>query len=187
MTWIETIEPERAEGELAKLYDAIGGARGGVAEVHRAQSLHPRAMRAHMELYKAVVFSRASLGRIERERIAVVVSAANRCRYCIRHHGESLGQLGESTEVREALERGTLPDSIPASERTLLEWAQQATTEPGDASEQDVTALREAGYDDRAILDAVLTVGYFNFVNRLVLLLGVHIEQGFEELCGELG
>jgi|TARA_B110000196_G_scaffold127455_1_gene110556 hypothetical protein len=31
--------------------------------------------------------------------------------------------------------------------------------------------------DDRAILDAALVVGYFNFVNRIVLSLGVYLEQ----------
>ena len=41
MTWIETITPDRAEGRLAQLYDAIGKARSRVAEVHLAQSLHP--------------------------------------------------------------------------------------------------------------------------------------------------
>ena len=30
---------------------------------------------------------------------------------------------------------------------------------------------------DRAILDASLVVGYFNFVNRMVLALGVKLEK----------
>jgi len=36
---------------------------------------------------------------------------------------------------------------------------------------------------DRAILDAVLTVAYFSFANRLVMGLGLALEPGFEETC----
>lgn len=79
MPWIQTIPPSDADGELAELYGAIGSARGGVADVHLIQSLNPRAMRAHLEIYKAIVFARSPLSRKDRERIAVVVSAANAC------------------------------------------------------------------------------------------------------------
>ncbi len=37
--------------------------------------------------------------------------------------------------------------------------------------------LKETGLDDRAILDATLVVAYFNFVNRMVLSLGVQLEE----------
>jgi alkylhydroperoxidase family enzyme len=40
------------------------------------------------------------------------------------------------------------------------------------------------GFDDRAILDAALTVAYFSFVNRLVLLLGVEVEKDYASTCG---
>jgi len=86
VTWIETIPPEVARGDLAEIYRAIASARGGVAEIHRAQSLNPRALRAHLDLYRAVVFQRSTLTRLARERIAVVVSAANQCAYCLAHH-----------------------------------------------------------------------------------------------------
>lgn len=35
-----------------------------------------------------------------------------------------------------------------------------------------------------AVLDAALTVAYFSFVNRLVLLLGVELESDYEKTCG---
>ncbi|MBI2375700.1 MAG: hypothetical protein HYV07_17015 [Deltaproteobacteria bacterium] len=56
------------------------------------------------------------------------------------------------------------------------------TIEPRDA-QGDLAELRRAGHDDRAILDAALTVAYFSFVNRLVLLLGVAVEDDFASTC----
>ncbi len=184
MAWIETVPPAAAEGELAELYRAIGGARGGVADVHQVQSLNARAMAAHLALYQAIVFQRSSLARAERERIGVVVSATNGSAYCVAHHGQALRNLGEDPAIAEALERGEV-DSAPVTdaERALLTWAARATRQPAGATEADLARLRAAGYDDRALLDAALTVGYFNFVNRLVLLLGVELEAGFEATC----
>ena len=76
MAFIRTISPESAGGELREIYRAIGDTRGGIAEIHRAQSLNPRALATHLELYKAIAFQRSTLSRAQRERIAVAVSAA---------------------------------------------------------------------------------------------------------------
>ena len=35
--WIQSIAPSEAVGELKDMYDRIGGARGGVAQIHQAQ------------------------------------------------------------------------------------------------------------------------------------------------------
>lgn len=183
MSWIQTIPPERATGELQEIYKAISSARSGVADVHQAQSLNPRALRAHLELYKAIVFARSSLSRVARERIAVVVSADNRCAYCVAHHGEALRQLGDDPGLVEALARGDISEHLPPADRALLRWAQQAAREPSECTEAAVAELRALGFDDRAVLDASLTVAYFSFVNRLVLLLGVEVEDGFEATC----
>ena len=46
--------------------------------------------------------------------------------------------------------------------------------------EQDVTSLREVGFEDRAILDINLVTGYFAFANRLAEGLGVPLESFWE-------
>lgn len=183
MTWIEKVGPEDATGALADFYRSLGSARGGVAEVHQVQSLNPRAMKAHLELYKAVVFARSSLSRIQRERIAVAVSSENACPYCVGHHSAALRELGDDEAIVVALEGGEVPEALSEADGLLLTWAKRSTRLPADATEADVVALREAGFDDKAILDATLTLSYFNFVNRLVLLLGVHLEEGYEATC----
>lgn len=185
MTWIATVPPEEAVGELAELYESIAAARGGVADIHRAQSLNVAAMKAHLDLYRAIVFQRSSLGRIDRERIAVVVSQSNACSYCIAHHAEALRALRESSEVIDRLSRGEIPSTLPERERLLLRWAVRGAREPALATQRDIEELRGAGYDDRAIADAALTVAYFSLVNRLVLLLGVELESDFAHTCTE--
>ncbi len=183
MSWIRTVPPEEAEGDLKEIYRLIASARGGIADIHQVQSLNPRALGAHLELYKAVVFQRSTLDRTQRERIAVVVSAANGCRYCVAHHGEVLRRLGEPAPVLEALGRGEIPDSLGPADLALLSWAREGATDPAACSEPSVLKLRALGFDDRAILDAALTVAYFSFVNRLALLLGVSLEGDYTKTC----
>ena len=166
MAHISIVDPASATGELADLYARIASARGGVADVHQVQSLNPRAMAAHLELYKAILFQPSSLSRARREAIGVAVSRANGCAYCVAHHEAALA--------------GLPPAPIPAA---LIEWAVRLTQQPAAASADDVSALRELGMDDRAILDAILTVGYFNFVNRLVLATGLEIEADYIATC----
>ena len=90
MARIEVIEPEAATGILAEVYNELTSSRGKIAEVHKIQSLNPQSIRDHMNLYMTVMFARSPLSRAEREMMAVIVSSANGCAYCIRHHGEAL-------------------------------------------------------------------------------------------------
>lgn len=183
MAWIHTIEPDEASGPLASLYTAIQGARGGVASVHKAQSLHPRALRAHLDIYRAIVLSRSALGRIARERIAVCVSAANQCPYCVAHHAAALRHLGDDPSVIDTLSAGAIPDDLPPPDRALLRWVQTITVAPADCAERDLDALRAHGLTDAELLDASLTASYFAFVNRLALSLGTAIEPDYEDTC----
>jgi len=184
VTWVRTIAPGEAEGHLRELYAAITGARTAVADVHLAQSLNPRALAAHLELYKAVVFQRSSLSRRDRERIAVVVSEANGCRYCVAHHTEALRNVGDDPQIVDALARGQQHAELGPADRALLAWARKGACEPASCGEEDVVALRLGGYDERALVDAALTVAYFSFVNRVVLLLGVDLEADYARTCG---
>jgi alkylhydroperoxidase family enzyme len=47
----------------------------------RIHGIHSRTMRHHYDLYKALMYGNGPLSRMQREMIAVVVSAENRCRY----------------------------------------------------------------------------------------------------------
>ena len=52
------------------------------------------------------------------------------------------------------------------------------TQNPVAHEQQNFTSpLKDKGLDDAAILDVVLVTSYFNFVNRMVLSLGVQLEE----------
>lgn len=81
MAWIEMIPEEDATGPLRKLYEKYLEPWGGVDHVLKIHSLNVKSMQTHYELYAHLMRGRSDLSRVQREMIAVVVSAANRCHY----------------------------------------------------------------------------------------------------------
>ena len=58
------------------------------------------------------------------------------------------------------------------------------TRDPGSTGEGELAALRDAGLDDRAILDLTHVIGFFAYANRLVDGLGCELEAEMEEGAG---
>lgn len=82
MAWIDTVPDDEAEGELAELFarhrDPESGRVDHILAVH---GLHPAGLAAHVALYTTVMRGTQSLPKVDRELVAFVVSADNRCRY----------------------------------------------------------------------------------------------------------
>jgi alkylhydroperoxidase family enzyme len=81
MAWIRMIKEENAQGELAELYDQALESWGGVDNILKIHSLNPASLRGHFELYKTLMRGPSDLSLVQREMIAVVVSAVNHCHY----------------------------------------------------------------------------------------------------------
>lgn len=69
---------------------------------------------------------------------------------------------------------------LTSADRAMLEYAAKLTVEPWNMVEADVIALRDAGFEDAAILDINQVTGYYAFANRLVDGLGVELEHIWE-------
>ena len=177
MPWIKTIDESEATGRIKELYDELIQKRGKVSNIMKIQSLNPEAMKQHLDLYMTLLFGKSGLSRAERELIAVVVSAANECGYCISHHAEALRNYWKDEEkVRQAIES---PDTLDLPEKTqrMVEYAIKMTKTPGQITQEDVDSMRDAGYSDEDILNINLIMSYFNFVNRIALGLGVEYSE----------
>jgi len=61
-------------------------------------------------------------------------------------------------------------------QRALCEYADKLTRTPSGMTPSDLDRLRAVGLSDRAILDAVEVIAYFNYINRVADALGVDPE-----------
>jgi len=178
MSWIETIEPEGASGDLASIYLALIKSHGGVDQVMKIHSLRPATMSAHLSLYQAVLHhSENKVPRWLLEAIGVLVSSINSCEYCLSHHFEgmsrALGDRARALAFKAALTRGEIEGiDVTVKERAALNYASRLTKEPASADSSWVAELRQSGWSDGEILEINQVAAYFSYVNRVVLGLG---------------
>lgn len=66
-------------------------------------------------------------------------------------------------------------------QRALCDIAAKLTATPAAIAEPDIAHLRKAGLDDGAILEALLVVGHFNYINRIMQAVGVEAEPDWPE------
>ena len=82
MAWIETVREDEWLGPLSELYEQVVDPRANrVDNIMQIHSLNPQALAAHNALYVSAMAGTASLRKVERELIALVVSAYTDCFY----------------------------------------------------------------------------------------------------------
>jgi len=173
MAWIRVVDEGEADDELQTIYQQVKGSRGKLSNILSVHSLNPPALQAHMDLYMAIMFGSSGLSREEREMIAVVVSSADQCPYCIEHHAAALSHYWRDPAKLEKFVRDYRGIDLEPRMETVLNYADKLTKTPHAMTEADVQELRETGLTDEDILAVNLIVSYFNFVNRIALGLGV--------------
>lgn len=65
--------------------------------------------------------------------------------------------------------------------RTILQYAERLTIDPGSVQNMHVETLRSVGLDDRAIHDAAQAAAYFGYINRIANGLGVDLESEMKD------
>ncbi|MGO9959511.1 MAG: carboxymuconolactone decarboxylase family protein [Solirubrobacteraceae bacterium] len=164
MSRISPVDPATANAKAKPLLDAVQAKLGVTPNMMRTMAQSPAVLEGYLNLSGAL--SKASLGGALGELIALDVAEANRCGYCLSAHtylGTNVAKLsGEQIEAaRDA-------DSTDAKTRAALQFARQINEQRGDVTDEQVRAVRAAGYDDAAIAEIVAHVAlnvltnYFN-------------------------
>ena len=178
MAHIKVISHEESEGRLREIYDEIVDKRGKLAEVAMLQSLNPESIVKHMDLYMELVYGQSSLVRYKREMLAVIVSLTNKCEYCILHHGVALNHFWKDQEKIDSLADHCESPELTEQDKALCEYAKALTLDPsGMNSKEMIDNMKAAGMEDDEVLDATMIIAYFNFVNRMILGLGVAVNE----------
>ena len=176
--WIKMVGDDDAGPELREVLDLARTPHGTVDNVMRVHSLRPSTMRGHVVLYRAALHDDANtIAMWLQETISSYVSVINDCAYSYANHWKNaahlIGDAARATEIETALRSRAPETAFAGAELALLRYAEKLTLTPGDMTEDDVVALRDAGLDDGEILEANQIICYFNYVNRSINGLGV--------------
>jgi uncharacterized peroxidase-related enzyme len=176
--WISMISDADAGPELRDALNLARTPHGTVDNVMRVHSLRPNTMNGHVVLYRAALHDDANtLPTWLQETISSYVSVLNDCAYSFANHWKNaahlIGDAARASQIEDAI-RSRQPETVfDGAELALMRYAEKLTLSPGAMEEADVAALREAGLDDGAILEANQIICYFNYVNRSINGLGV--------------
>ena len=140
---------------------------GLVPNVLRAYSFDDKKLAGFTALYNELMLGESGLSKLEREMIAVVVSAVNRCFYCLVAHGAAVRELSGDPELGEMLVMNHRLAELPPRQRAMLDFAAKLAERPAEMGEADRQALREAGLGDRDIWDVAAVASFFAMSNRM--------------------
>ncbi|MFS4580956.1 peroxidase-related enzyme [Phaeobacter sp. C3_T13_0] len=159
--------------ETQKYFDVCQDKLGMVPNVLRANAFDIDKLNAFTAMYNDLMLADSGLSKLEREMIAVVVSAINSCFYCLAAHGAAVRQLSGDPKLGEMLVMNYRVAPLDARQRAMLDFAAKATKASAEIEEADRQILRDNGFSDRDIWDIANVTGFFNMSNRVASATGM--------------
>ena len=167
------IDAAAMPSDLAAYFDKCQSKLGFVPNVLVAHAFDPLKLRQFADVYNHLMMGESELSKLEREMIAVAVSARNRCHYCLVSHGQAVRHLSNDPLLGEALVMNHRVADVTPKQAAMLAFCVQLTDKPEEVGEDDRQALRDAGFSDRAIWDIVATASFYAMSNRLAIGTGM--------------
>lgn len=162
------IPPRKAlDPDLRKYFAICDEKLGFLPNVLKVYSFDQTKLRAFIGMYNDLMLGDSHLSPLEREMIAVVVSSANRCYYCLTAHGQAVREMSGDPSLGEALVMNYRIARLPRRQRAMLDFAYQLTVDPTADAAPAHQKLRKVGFSDRDLWDIIAVTAFFNMTNRL--------------------
>jgi uncharacterized peroxidase-related enzyme len=148
------------------LLEAVKKQLGVVPNLFRLVANSPAALEGFLSLSGAL--AKGKLPAATRERIALAVAEINGCSYCLSAHtylGKTLARLDDAEVLANRI-GGSNDQKADAAVR----FAAKVATVRGHVSDEDVRAVKRAGYDDAQVIEIVQHVAlntWTNYINEV--------------------
>jgi uncharacterized peroxidase-related enzyme len=172
ISWFPVAEESGLPEDLAKLFARARERLGFVPNVFRAYAWRPDRLRAWFSHFRQLHEPTDGLSGAEREMIAVAVSMANGCLYCLVAHGAALREeLGDAV-LADRIVFDYRRAGLDERRRAILDYAVKVTTSPLECDEEDIEGLRALGLSAEEVWDVAELAAMYNFTNRLAMATG---------------
>jgi uncharacterized peroxidase-related enzyme len=159
------VEPNQIGKELQEMFERGRPALQAIPNFLRILANSPAAALAFLRAEGALAQGRLS-GR-QREQIALAVAEINGSKYCLLAHAAAGGNAGLSAEEIQSARRAAAPDAKAAR---MLRFTQSLVLQRGEISDDDLCALRQAGFSDAEVVEIVANIALNIFTNYLNIL-----------------
>ena len=157
------------EAYFAKCIEKIGF----VPNVLQAYAHSGAKLEAFAAFYNELMLAPSGLSKLEREMIAVVVSAENRCFYCLVAHGAAVRQLSGDPALGEALAFNYRVAPLTPRQRAMLDFSLKMCRASAEIEEKDREGLRLAGFSEADLWDIAATASFYAMSNRMASATGM--------------
>ena len=180
--WIDTISPQEATPELRHLYQQVGAVHNKIHNLYRAFSLQPKPMAAADQHYRDVLHN--ELNHSDPwflELLATQVAIIANCHYAFANHGANfkhlLGDPVLGDKMLEAVKNDEFEDRnlFTDKQAALLNYGAKLSRTPEKMTQEDISALRDAGVSDTEILESVQATACFAYWVRFINALGINL------------
>jgi uncharacterized peroxidase-related enzyme len=162
-------QKEDLDGETQKYFDICVEKLGMVPNVLATFSFNAEKLKNFSNYYNTLMLAPSGLSKLEREMVAVVVSSANRCFYCLVAHGQAVRALSGDPELGEMMVMNYRVAKLSYRQRVMLDFAWKLTKTPFDVGDEDRGTLEAAGLSQAEIFDLADVIGFFNMSNRFAI------------------
>lgn len=172
--WAPWVEPVPEADLTEEQIDSLIRPERAVMPYFRLLARDPAALRARTLTDLDIFYNtEGGLGRADREFAATVTSRYNGCEYCVSvHAARAVDEGGDEADVDKLLAEGVNADLTVERSRALRDASVALTATPVRYGAAEVEKLREVGLDEASILDHLNASAFFNWANRLMLVLG---------------
>jgi uncharacterized peroxidase-related enzyme len=137
--------PENLRGLVKKARETVGF----VLNVFRAYSFRPERLSAWFAHYRQLHEPTENLDAAEREMIAVAVSMANGCLYCLVAHGAALRQALGAPILADRITLDYRRAGLDDRRTAILDYAVKITERPLECTPEDLERLRDHGLTEK--------------------------------------
>jgi len=168
-SWFPVPEERELPEDLRKLFAKARERIGFVPNVFRVYAFRPDRLRLWFSHFKALHEPTERLDAADRELIAVVVSSANRCLYCLVAHGASLREELGDPVLGERIAFDWRRAGLDARRTAIAAYAEKLTLAPRDVDRADLSSLLDAGLSLEEAWDVAEVAAMYNFTNRMAM------------------
>lgn len=183
ITALDLALPDPLPDDVDALFAKCREKLGLVPHVLLAYAHRPEKLRAFSQMYNDLMLSQSGLSKLEREMIAVVVSAHNRCWYCQVAHGAQVRAISGDALLGEALVMNWRMAPLDERQKAILGFALKATEASSTITEVDRETLRTHGLSDEDIWDVAAVAAFFNMSNRMASAVGMQPNPDYHAMA----
>jgi uncharacterized peroxidase-related enzyme len=168
-SWFPVPDEAELPSNLRGLFAKVRERLGFVPNVFRVYSFRPDRLSAWFAHYRQLHEASEHLSAADREMIAVVVSAANRCLYCLVAHGAALREELGDPVLGERISYDWRRANLDPRRVAICAYAEKLTVDPHTVTDADLQTLLTAGLSLEEAWDVAEIASMYNFTNRMAM------------------